>query len=785
MDELSSLDHLSTLGGLVSTPVNRRQFAAQALAAGAIPAGLFGIGKSKRPTNHIQTVREKRFDTLVAILSAQIDSLWCGRQGDNACQAAHDVLRYASHLPQRMQLGFSVALLWLDMYSVKQTARRLKSLSPVDVRRVLNQGEMPRLKGSPPLILWEDDHLLHMAVSGLAMLGRLVLHSRAPARSLIGMGWSQHCERAENLVSLSAPAQANLRDHYDVVVIGSGAGGATMATRLTAQGRRVLILDYGDFVSPDALIQKKTADDGTVRLAPPRSDEVLYRLYKDAGAQISGGLQGANSKLDLVLPHRRKKIPVRQTINICQAKVFGGGPYVNNAIHLPIPREVYEGTWEGRTPTGVDYDQLSALMNGINGELGVNTTVTENQISDRSMRFAEGCEALGEHVQPLPVSMREQCLGCGSDNSVDSFGDHIGGMHPYSPGGPNSFLVQAMHNPEPASVSYRTEAKHIRIARDDVGSPKVTGIDVVRKEENGCHTRATVTADEYVVAAGIGPTTRLVAQGLHRGGLSNRHLGKRFSANVGTAIYAMFDKPIWPSGSDRPEPGVTQCFLVDRRMVEHHGEIVEEPALENWFHFPGTVALALTGWFKQFACTMRKFNHLSMSGIVVPTQVRDCNYIDACGKIHLSLDCDEFELLLRGIRRIGRIYFAAAKPDDGVTIHLPTKSILLRGGRPAVIRNMEDLEWALCQIRRRGPAFVNLVTTHGQGGTAIGDVVDPKSFQVKTDCDQTVSNLTIADASLFPAGCEINPQLTLKALSTIAAEQVLSRTSRTDAESQI
>lgn len=777
MDDLSSLDTLSNLGKFFKLEkFDRRQFSKGAVAGGIFPIGLFGLGEPAKPESPIRTIREKRFETLTAIMAAQIDSLWCGRQGDSACQVANDLLRYASHLPHRVQKGLDIALLWLDVYSMKHTMRRLHNHTSDGVRSVLNQGEMVRTQGSPPLICWDEDHLFHMAASGIAMLGRLVLHSRQPARNLIGLGWSETCEKVENLVSLPPPPLADLNQHYDVVIIGSGAGGATAANRLTAQGRKVLILDYGDFVSPDALIQRLEQPDGSVCLAPPRCDEVLYQLYKDAGAQISGGLGNGHSKLELLVPQLRKQIPARQTINICQAKVFGGGPYVNNAIHLPICKDIYETRWAGRQPEGVDYEQLAALMTGICNELGVNTAVTETQIGDRSMRFAEGCHALGEDVQPLPVAMRTNCLGCGSDNSVDSFGDHIGGLHPYSPGDANSFLVQAMHNPTPAAVSYRTEAKQLYISSDQSGQPRVQGLQVTRVEDDGTKTNTTVTANEYVVAAGTGPTTRLLAQGLKSGGYKNRELGKRFTANVGTAVYAMFDKPIWPSGTSRPEPGVTQCFLVDRRMVERDGEMIEEPTLENWFHFPGTVALALSGWFKEFACTMRKFNHLSMAGIVVPTQVRSGNHIDACGAINISLDCDEFEILIRGIRRIARIYFAAAKPDDGVTLHLPTKAMLMRGGRPARIRDMDDFDWAIGEIRRRGPAFINLLTTHGQGGASIGDVVDPKTFQVKTDAGERVSNLTVTDASLFPAGCEINPQLTLKALATIAAEQVIERT---------
>lgn len=753
--------------------LGRRDLLKSVAVAGLLPWGL-GSDSIKVPACPLEPVYSTRFPTLVAIVRAQVDALWCGHQGDDPCQIAREILVYAEHLPNRIQHGIAVALLWLDIYSFKHTLKHLRDLSACEVQQLLNQGERSRSKNDPPLILWTEDHLLHTAAAGLTMLGRLVLHSREPARKLIGLSWSDACGNPDNLISVAPPPQADLSQHYDVCIIGSGAGGATVASRLTAAGRRVLILDVGDFVSPDDLTQRIPQSDGSVRLAPPRSDQVLYRLYKDGAGQIAGGLGNVKSKFELIIPSKRKKIPPKQTVNVCQAKVFGGGPYVNNAIHLPIPNDVYE-SWGACRPAGVPYEQFSILMKLIKNELGVNTEVTKNQVSDRSARFADGCRALGEVVEPLPVAIREDCLGCGSDNSVDGFGDHIGGVHPYCPVGPNSFLTQAMHNPVPVATSYRTDAKRLRIRRDDHGLLKVEGLDVDRTDEQGCRTRATITADEYVVSAGVGATTALLSRSLADAQLRNRSLGKRLTANIGSAVYAMFDKPIWPSGSGRPEPGVTQCYLVDRRMVEENGKMVEEPTLENWFHFPGTVALALTGWFKEFACVMRKFNHLSMSGIVVPTKVRSSNYVDSCGKFHLEFDSFEFELLLRGMRRIARIYFAAATPDDSVTLYLPTKSLLLRGGCPLRIRTMEDFEWALCEIRRRGPGFVNLLTTHPQGAASLGDVVDTESFRVRTDCGQQIENLTVADASLFPAGCEINPQLTVKALSTLAAEKIRGR----------
>ena len=37
--------------------------------------------------------------------------------------------------------------------------------------------------------------------------------------------------------------------HYDVIIIGSGAGGGTLAYRLAPTGKRILLLERGDYVA--------------------------------------------------------------------------------------------------------------------------------------------------------------------------------------------------------------------------------------------------------------------------------------------------------------------------------------------------------------------------------------------------------------------------------------------------------------------------------------------------------------------------------------------------------
>ena len=50
----------------------------------------------------------------------------------------------------------------------------------------------------------------------------------------------------------------------------------------------------------------------------------------------------------------------------------------------------------------------------------------------------------------------------------------------------------------------------------------------------------------------------------------------------------------------------------------------------------------------------------------------------------------------------------------------------------------------------------------------MGAVVDTQTFKV-----EGIDNLHVVDASIFPRGCEINPQLTLKALAKIAAARLV------------
>jgi choline dehydrogenase-like flavoprotein len=576
---------------------------------------------------------------------------------------------------------------------------------------------------------------------------------------------------------MEAPPYPDLSQEYDVCVIGSGAGGALIAARAATAGKRVLVIESGKWISPDALVDKKDDGNGGVEIQPAPGNRVLTQLYRDAGVQLTAGLEELTEKpLQLLLPGPRRRIPPRQSIVVLQPQVVGGGPYVNNAIHLEMREEVWD-RWPCH-PTGVAYKDFWERMQHIKRQLGVNVVATQRGAGLRGLRFAEGAKLAGDPAELTPVSILEDCNGCGADNSVDPFGMHTGGLHPLRKDGRNSFLMRALSAEVPAQVAYQTNAVDIELETIPSGEVRVQRLLVEDRRgcEPGCGgTCQHVQAKEFALCAGVSASTKLLQTSLCNHGLAVKGLGEGLNGNVGVPVFAVYDQPIYQGEGERPEPGITQCFFVrEREVKDPDGTVHKEPVLENWFHFPATVALALAGWFHEFAKAMRKYNHMALAGMVVPTGVRPENRISPDGKIELELNQSEFELLLRGILRIGQIFLAATTAENGLTLYLPTKAVLLDNCcQPIEIRNEEQLRGALDMIRCRGPEFLNLLTSHPQGGNALGTVVDPTTFQLQLADGKKVQNLRLADASIFPAGCEVNPQLTLTGLASYAADAML------------
>ncbi len=114
----------------------------------------------------------------------------------------------------------------------------------------------------------------------------------------------------------------------DLAIVGSGFGGAVCALRAAQAGLRVILLERGRRMTPEAF------------------DELAGGRMPTFHSRKAPGL------IDL---HRRKRL-----IAAC-ASAVGGGSNLYTAVTLPAPREVFEHDW----PVGFDRDRLQVYYDRV------------------------------------------------------------------------------------------------------------------------------------------------------------------------------------------------------------------------------------------------------------------------------------------------------------------------------------------------------------------------------------------------------------------------------------
>ena len=147
----------------------------------------------------------------------------------------------------------------------------------------------------------------------------------------------------------------------DVVVVGTGAGGATVARALAAQGLDVLMLEEG----PDL----------RARPTEPTARDALLGRFRNFGAQFAGG---------------RTRIP------IIQGRLVGGSTAINSAIFWRLPESIY-AEWIAADPAleqQLPYRAISDASDEIERDLSVRAVAAE-VMGNNNRLLQRGAEALG------------------------------------------------------------------------------------------------------------------------------------------------------------------------------------------------------------------------------------------------------------------------------------------------------------------------------------------------------------------------------------------------------
>ena len=558
------------------------------------------------------------------------------------------------------------------------------------------------------------------------------------------------------MARLASPLET-LKEHYHVVVIGSGYGAAIAASRLARAGRQVCVLERGREFQPGEYPNRSTEAVGEMQAHTPEVPQVgsrtgLYDLHihPDINVFVGCGLGGTslvNANVALRAEPRvfndprwprelRNPKPVDQSLEIDHTtpleesyaraeEMLKPNPYPQDGPELPKLRALEESAWH----LGQKFYRPP---------INVNFTL-------------EGPNHVGVE--------QHKCVNCG---------DCVTGCN-YA--AKNTLIMNFLPDAVNHGAEIFTEVSVRWLERKDnqwVVQCELLGVG----REKFKAPNFAVTADLVVLGAGtLGSTEILLRSAQHGLSLSNR-LGERFTGNgdvlgFGYNTAQVINGVGWGHHKPGEIPPVGPCItgIIDMRhqAVLTDGMVAEEGSP------PGALGVFLPGAFAAAA---------AVAGTVEP--VAGTELIEERERELLT----DFKGPYRGAVNHSQTYLVMTHDNGAGRMSLDAKGNLALswpgvGSQPIfekVNARLKQATEALGGVFVHNPLWnkllhKNLTTVHPLGGCVMADdagggVVNHKG-QVFSGTEGTgvYDNLYVADGSVIPTPLGVNPLLTISAVA--------------------
>jgi choline dehydrogenase-like flavoprotein len=394
---------------------------------------------------------------------------------------------------------------------------------------------------------------------------------------------------------------------YDIVIVGSGAGGGTIAQELSPlcrQGARIAVLEKGPRLRDEEFTGREL--------------EMSAALYEDGGGFLTAD----------------------GTMTLAFGSAYGGSTAVYTGTSMLPPERIIRH-WN---VPGLTHADLECRARKFMAENNVHL-VEDEFINENNKLFLEGCRRLDYDVQQFPVNIK----GCRGSSLCN-----LGCPNQAKQGTDRVQLPRAEQN----GVEVVTRCQVLRIA------DRTLAVRVAAKPPGAKGDPSPWEPGDYqieakivVLCAGAVSTPAL----LLRSGMGETlpRLGHGFTAHPAFIMVAEHDRPI-TNFVGHPKSYYLDQFAQSDRFV-----------LETCMYFPFVTAKSLAGFGAPHSAFMRAFPRLQMILVLGCDEVDPDNRIaiDGGGRpvVDYRFTPETIRGLIRGAIASAKIFFAAG----AMRVHMP------------------------------------------------------------------------------------------------------------------
>jgi len=524
------------------------------------------------------------------------------------------------------------------------------------------------------------------------------------------------------------PPQFEKRDlpdmiEADIVIVGSGCGGAVVASVLAQAGLSVIVADKSYYWPPQYL--------------PMSEMNGLANLFANGGITASDD----------------------SAMSVLAGSCWGGGGTVNWSASLQLQGFVRQG-WAQK---GLPYFTSAAFQNDMDvvcEAMGVSTAHVEHNVTNQ--KLLEGARRLGMNAKTVPQNTggeTHSCgyctLGCGSCGKK---------------GPTESWLPSAAKAGAQFVEGFEVDHVIFSDTLDDHGDRIATGVQGIwtsRDSNSGTsggdrYKRKVILKARHSVIISSGTLgTPLI---LHRSGIKNSHVGAHLRLHPVITLGAVFDTDVRPW-----EGSILTSVVNDYENLDGHGHGVKLEATNMipslWM--PGLAWYDPLQYKISCAKMRRSVGYISLARDTGEGRV----YADASdshrARIAYTVSKKDRAHIAIGLEGLAKIMHVSGARE--IFISLPTVPPFVRSeDSSSDLNDSAFQDWLKTHIRPlqsgKMPASAQFASAHQMGTARMGtsasnSVVSPEGRVWGT------MGLYVADASNFPSASGVNPMITNMAIS--------------------